>query len=123
MKDDRKLTKIRSYVESKLDELEAELHFLGLWETEPLPESMLCSSAPFGCDVMALHQWLQHIFLPRFRALLQSGGMVPGKMNITSIAEFDYRDDPDRYRRLLEILRELDRAVEAGSKVHQSNGS
>jgi uncharacterized protein YqcC (DUF446 family) len=99
------------FILSKLTELEDELRNLELWTRETLTEEQLRSSAPFGCDVMDFHEWLQHMMIPRLKQIIEKGEKVPFKMDTASMAEYVYRDDISKYRRLIVILKTLDRAV------------
>ncbi len=101
----------RSFILKKINELEQELKVLSLWSDHPLTDEQMASTAPFGCDVMDLHQWLQHIFIPKFKILIESDQSLPSDMNIASMAEYVYRDDLSRHHRLILILKSLDRAV------------
>lgn len=70
-----------------LDALEQELRRLNIWcSTPPSPEAM-ASSAPFCLDSMTCSQWLQWVFAPRVRALLDRGGPLPKGSDIASYAQ------------------------------------
>lgn len=57
--------------------IERELRALGWWsESSPAPEA-LASPEPFCVDTLALEQWLQWIFLPRMKLILESDSALP----------------------------------------------
>lgn len=57
--------------------IERELRALGWWsESRPAPEA-LASPEPFCVDTLALEQWLQWIFLPRMKLILESDSALP----------------------------------------------
>ena len=70
-----------------LENLEKELRKLECWETIPPSNEAISSSVPFCMDTMAFTQWLQWLFIPRVRAILDQGGTLPKGANITPYAE------------------------------------
>lgn len=68
-------------------ELERELRRLQMWEEVLPPAADLLSTEPFACDVMSLHQWLQWIFIPRIKVLVEQGDVLPGNCSIAPYAE------------------------------------
>lgn len=78
---------LRTDLLALLDDLEQELRRLGYWEgTPPAPEAFL-STAPFSADTMAFTEWLQWVFLARFRALVEGGHALPGACDVRPMAE------------------------------------
>jgi len=67
---------------------------------------------PFSIDRLSLTQWLQWIFIPRTRALVEQGGPLPKNSAIAPLAEEVFRDLPQDTRRLLELLIRFDRLIE-----------
>ena len=77
----------KSHVADLMLQLECELRTHGLWE-EALPSTaQMMSSEPFSCDVMPLQQWLQWVFLPRMKAIVESAADLPHACNISVYAE------------------------------------
>lgn len=97
-----------------LTRLEDELRRMGLWAQQPPPPTALQSSAPFCCDRMGLECWLQWVFLPRMRALLERGGRLPDRCGIAPMAELYFGEQDLQADELITVLRELDRVIEAG---------
>lgn len=61
--------------------IERELHVQGWWSEQPPSPEALASTVPFAVDSMNFDQWLQWIFLPRMKVILENGlalQMPPG---------------------------------------------
>jgi len=94
-----------------LQQLEETLRHHGWWETTPPPPEALESRVPFHADYLELQQWLQWIFLPRIREIVEQGETLPWKSEIAPAAEFFWRKHPDKKRELLPLLTLLDRQL------------
>ncbi len=57
----------RAQLANLLDDLQTELDQQGLWEQQPPAPAAFDSSTPFFADTMAFSQWLQWVFIGRFR--------------------------------------------------------
>lgn len=88
--------------------IERELRLLGWWQDEAPSAEALASSEPFCVDTLTFEQWLQWIFLPRMKVLLESGAALPSVSGIQAMGEMVYRQQPGIARRLLELLGEFD---------------
>ncbi|WP_296234835.1 YqcC family protein [uncultured Pseudomonas sp.] len=91
--------------------IERELRVLGWWQEEAPSAEALASPEPFCVDTLAFEQWLQWIFLPRMKVLLESGAVLPSVSGIQAMAEMVYQSQPGIARRLLELLGEFDRLI------------
>ena len=60
---------------------------------------------------LAFEQWLQWIFLPRMKVLLETGAALPSVSGIQAMAEMVYQQQPSTARRLLELLGVYDRLL------------
>lgn len=58
-----------------------------LWEAHPPSPERLMSDIPFCHDTLAFSQWLQWIFIPRLRAILEGSHSLPQACAIAPIAE------------------------------------
>lgn len=67
--------------------VEQELRQLQLWEAAPPAPERLASEVPFCHDTLEFTQWLQWIFVPRLRAVLEGGHALPTACAIAPIAE------------------------------------
>lgn len=93
-----------------LIEVERELRRQDLWESAPPEAEKLMSDEPFAADTLHLTQWLQWIFIPRMRALIEAGAPLPGNCNIAPYAEWvfpDLESETERLQRLIEDIDEL----------------
>lgn len=81
-----RLTDTNPYL-ALLAALEAELRRQGQWEAAPPPRAAFESVLPFSCDTLRFTQWLQWIFIPHTRAVVQSGGPMPVRSGIRAMAE------------------------------------
>lgn len=93
--------------------LEYELRSLGMWSGVAPSAEALASQVPFCVDSMKLDAWLQWIFLPRMRALIEAGAALPERCGITPVAEVEYPSHGGRLNGLMAILREIDRLLGA----------
>ena len=57
---------------SLLIDIECALRRGDFWQTETPPASALASTEPFAVDTIDFHQWLQFVFLPRMRELINA---------------------------------------------------
>ncbi len=78
-------------VKQLLDEMEQALKVRNLWEGMPPSAEALSSTTPFCVDTMTFIQWLQWIFIPRMRALLDAGAALPQGCDITPYAEETFK--------------------------------
>lgn len=102
---------IRQEIAIVLQELEHELQRIERWESAmPSPER-LASEVPFCHDTLEFTQWVQWIFIPRFRAVLEGGHELPQACAIAPVAELALDQLAADTSRLLERLREVDRLV------------
>ncbi|MCO2743974.1 pseudouridine synthase [Pseudomonas aeruginosa] len=86
--------------------IERELRALGWWsESSPAPEAL---ASP---DTLALEQWLQWIFLPRMKLILESDSALPQASGILAMAEVAYAQRGEEVAGLLAALGEFDRLI------------
>lgn len=91
--------------------IERELRVLGWWQTQAPSADALASPEPFCVDTLTFEQWLQWIFLPRMKVLLETGAPLPSVSGVQAMAEMVYQQQPRVARRLLELLGEFDRLL------------
>ena len=100
-----------SEVADQLLLIERELRLLGWWASVPPTAQELSSVQPFCVDTLELHQWLQWIFLPRMKALIENGQPLPAVSGIREMAEMVYAERIGEVRTLLTVLAEFDRRI------------
>ena len=91
-------------------ELERELRARELWADEPPVAEHLASTTPFAADRLAIEEWLQWIFVPTIKQMIEAGAELPEVCNIHPYAEECLKEmsEPDR---LLAILSKIDRHI------------
>lgn len=97
-----------------LIDIEAELRGIGHWDRNAPPEQALRSEQPFAVDTLQFYQWLQFIFIPRIRFLIEQQQTLPGACNIAPMAEEAYRGQQLPVAGLLDALRRIDGLLSQG---------
>lgn len=92
-------------------QLECELRTHGLWEEELPSTEQLMSAEPFACDVMPLQQWLQWVFLPRMKAIVESDADLPHACNISVYAEDTLAKLEIDTHSIVELIKAIDQAL------------
>ena len=93
--------------------IERELIVQGWWQDEPPSDEALESTVPFAVDTMNFEQWLQWIFLPRMKIIIELGHPLPNASGILVMAESVFVDRPEQSRELRRLLAEFDKLIEA----------
>ncbi|KHK62021.1 MULTISPECIES: YqcC family protein [Pseudomonas] len=95
--------------------IERELRVQGWWSDVPPSAEALASVEPFAVDTLDFEQWLQWIFLPRMKAILEQNLPLPNASGIQDMAEmvFAARDVRGRDRQLQVLLKEFDQLISA----------
>jgi uncharacterized protein YqcC (DUF446 family) len=96
-------------------DLEAALRNAGLWEAQAPAPAALASTQPFCIDTLDFTQWLQFVFLPRIRELLDNQLPLPDRCAIAAMAEMDFSARARRCDTLVAVLRRIDALIEEPS--------
>ncbi|MBQ5559970.1 MAG: YqcC family protein [Lachnospiraceae bacterium] len=96
--------KLSLYLEQLRDELIAET----LWLEEELDENKYNSTAPFCCDTMEFHEWLQFVFLPKMQYMIDNNLELPSSLAIAPMGEVEYRAELKERENLIKILNKID---------------
>lgn len=91
--------------------IERELRLQGWWASVAPSAGALASVEPFAVDTMAFEEWLQWIFLPKMKSILEQGAQLPAVSGIQPMAEMVFRERATQARGLLEVLGEFDRLI------------
>lgn len=91
--------------------IEQALRGMGWWAEESPSAAALASQAPFCVDTLAFEEWLQWVFLPRMKAILENDLELPGASGIRAMAEEAYRGRLAEVNGLLEALGAFDRLI------------
>jgi len=92
-------------------ELERELRAQELWADEPPALERLASPTPFAADSLVIEEWLQWIFIPRIKELIEADAALPATCNISDYAEEAWKQTATDTDALLQILQGIDRHI------------
>ncbi len=96
--------------------IERELRRIELWEAERPARRRMESGQPFCVDTLQFHQWLQWLFLPRMRRILDADGDgMPEQSAIYPYADECLRDCPRDTDELLFLIRTFDDLITDGA--------
>lgn len=99
----------RALLLALLDELEKELRHIDLWQGQPPAAEAFESSVPFFADTMDFSQWLQWVFIARFRAIIAGDHPLPRSCDVKPMAEEAMDHAQGRTHHLLALLEDFDR--------------
>jgi uncharacterized protein YqcC (DUF446 family) len=101
-------------------EVEATLRTHGMWDLNRPPDEALGSEQPFCIDTLRFEQWLQWIFLPRMKEILEDSRPLPVKSGILCYAQEYLRKDAPPTTDLLEQIKRFDDliAIQSGARAH-----
>jgi len=101
-------------------EVEANLRSSGRWDPDRPPDAALCSNAPFCLDTLRFEQWLQWIFLPRMKQILEHRRPLPAKSAIFSYAQEYIRKTDPQGSNLLNLIKRFDDliSIQASARKH-----
>ncbi|AMO54806.1 glyoxalase I [Endozoicomonas montiporae] len=91
-----------------LEDMETELKVLECWQTMPPSVEAMSSEVPFCMDSMPFSQWLQWLFIPRVRAIVEQGGALPKGANIKPYAEEALMVEQVSSEKLLKLVEQFD---------------
>ena len=91
-----------------LEVMETELKTLNCWQAMPPSPEAMASEVPFCMDSMPFSQWLQWLFIPRVRAIVEHGGDLPKGANIKPYAEEALRVENISSEQLLKLIEKFD---------------
>lgn len=88
-----------------LNELTDVLETYSLWQEKPIDPSLLESTQPFCIDTLRFEQWLQFIFIPRMRALIDAKSDLPSNIALLPMAQVQW---PSEYPQVHNVLAQID---------------
>ncbi|TIH07354.1 YqcC family protein [Pseudomonas leptonychotis] len=91
--------------------IERELRVQGWWQAQAPSLDALSSEQPFCVDTLAFEQWLQWMFLPRMKQLLEAGAVLPSVSGIQPMAEQVYGGQLKKAGQLIKLLGEFDQLI------------
>ncbi len=106
------LTAQHRELQGQLQALEAEMRALCLWSAMPPSVEAMASTMPFMYDTLEFHQWLQWVFVPRLRALIDARSPLPSNCHTHALGEHEFAQlAPLDCRQLLAQLQQIDRIL------------
>ncbi|WP_067517430.1 YqcC family protein [Endozoicomonas ascidiicola] len=94
-----------------LEAIEDELRNQNVWAQMPPSIEALSSTTPFCMDTMHFSQWLQWIFIPRIRAILDAGGSLPTGSDMKPYAEEALPMERLSSQELLNLIEKFDQLM------------
>lgn len=91
--------------------IEAEMRRLRVWSSTPPSPKALRSNQPFCIDTLEFTEWLQFIFLPRMKDLVEGGEELPAISGIAPMAEEHFNARPENGEALIRELEAIDRLL------------
>ena len=91
--------------------IERELMVLGWWDAQAPSVEALSSREPFCVDTLSFEQWLQWIFLPRMKQMIEQGESLPKVSGIREMGDMAFMDRLPEANRLLGLLGAFDRLI------------
>ncbi len=101
-------------------EVEATLRMHGKWDEKTPTRRELASAQPFCMDTLSFEQWLQWVFLPRMRSILEHTRPLPDQSGIFAYAEeYLHKNDPSTSN-LLSLIKRFDDLItlQSSAKRH-----
>jgi uncharacterized protein YqcC (DUF446 family) len=101
-------------------EVEANLRTSGKWEQEAPDTRDLNSTQPFCIDTLGFEQWLQWIFLPRMKRIIEQQKPLPARSGIYVYAHECLRNNDFSTSRLLKLIKRFDDliAIQSAGRRH-----
>jgi len=92
-------------------ELEREMRQSGLWSEQPPTAEALRSMTPFAADYLDLEQWLQWIFIPQIKLMIEADMPLPERCEIHPYAEERMKQLATSTTKLLDLINKIDRHI------------
>ncbi|WP_101760205.1 YqcC family protein [Oceanicoccus sp. KOV_DT_Chl] len=103
-------------VASLLMDIELLLRNSGQWQKDSPSAKALASVEPFCIDTLTFVQWLQFIFLPKMRLLLEQQQTLPVRCAIAPMAAEYFNKININADELLSVLESLDQLLSAAGE-------
>ena len=88
--------------------IEAEMRRIDLWEGHPPEPQALQSLIPFCHDTLRFEQWLQWVFVPKIKQVVESGEECPSSSDISPLAEYRFEQLAQPTTELLQLIERID---------------
>jgi uncharacterized protein YqcC (DUF446 family) len=87
---------------------------IGYWQSEPLRPVRYEFRSAFAIETMAFSQWLQFIFIPRVKSMIETGEEFPLDSHNGAQAAREF-DGDDKAQGLVALLLEFDEVTNGAS--------
>lgn len=94
--------------------IERELRVQGWWQLHAPEEQALNSREPFCVDTLTFAEWLQWIFLPRMKHIIEHSAPLPTASGIQAMGEQVYGSNVQAAE-LIRLLGEFDRLISSAA--------
>lgn len=84
---------------------------IALWESTPPAPEALQSLTPFCHDTLQLEQWLQWVFLPKMKCVVEGLEECPSSSDIAPLAEYRFSQLKHPTALLLQLIERFDRLI------------
>ena len=88
--------------------IEQEMRTQGLWSDTVPSEDDLSSTEPFSVDRLDFEQWVQWIFLPKMKVIIEQGQSLPSVSGIRHMAEHVFGQRRGNWKPLLRHFEAFD---------------
>lgn len=94
-----------------LDRVETEMKAVSMWgDAKPAPTSFQ-SELPFFYDTMSFEEWVQWVYIARFREMIKASQLLPQNSDVSPMAEESFKGWGQRCEGVIAALRDFDRAL------------
>lgn len=104
-------TEVHDTLTALLLEIETDLRLFDRWSFEPPPSQAFSSEIPFCCDVLEATEWLQFIFLPKMKLIIDTQSELPSRCGIAPYFEESMQSDERNTDSLLALLAQVDKIL------------
>ncbi len=100
-------------------EVESLLRSHGGWDNQPPSDTALDSNLPFCVDTLSFEQWLQWIFLPRMKNIIEQSQPLPEQSGIYDYACEFMTNEKLPATRLLSQIKRFDDLISLQSNIRR----
>ena len=104
-------TEVRNALTELLLEIETELRLFDRWSFEPPPSQAFASESPFCCDTLEAVEWLQFVFIPKMKLIIDTQSELPASSGIAPYFEESMQSDELNKNTLLALLLQVDKIL------------
>lgn len=91
--------------------IEKEMHTQGLWSEKTPSEYDLSSVEPFSVDRLDFEEWVQWIFLPKMKVIIEQNQPLPSVSGIRHMAEHVFGQRRGNWKPLLKHFEDFDQLI------------